>query len=290
MPLFLLVPRLEARDSMGRLLSFSACRFSFAQHRHHNLHTHETARRAQNAPCKRLYSPDIKITPNQLYNANSTAEVSNAQSSTCIHPPLTPQQLLPHPASRLSIQKRSALCGNALCDMHVVAFIYPWLYSGRRSFRMGEMSGCSCARNVMAHMMYIAAAERTRVERQTLSVLSVCNFAFLLGMYVFMQGAGERSVARPCCRLRWKRGGDVRRGRRRRRDNVRLVLPLRREEPCCCAEDGRDHEADERCPAVPVSCVSLQGSQGRAHPFAIVPVLYVWIGEEASRGGAEAMR
>jgi hypothetical protein len=44
--------------------------------------------------------------------------------------------------------------------------------------------------------------------------------------------------------------------------NVRLVLPLRREEPCCCAEDGRDHEADERCPAVPVSCVSLEVRKG----------------------------
>lgn len=32
------------------------------------------------------------------------------------------------------------------------------------------------------------------------------------------------------------------------------------------------------------------GFWGRTHPFAIVPVLYVWIGEEASGGGAEAMR
>ena len=48
--------------------------------------------------------------------------------------------------------------------------VYPWLYSGRKSFRMGEIRGCSCARNVIAHIMYIAAAERTRVERQTLLV------------------------------------------------------------------------------------------------------------------------
>jgi hypothetical protein len=57
--------------------------------------------------------------------------------------------------------------------------------------------------------------------------------------------------------------------------HVRLILPLWREEPRRCAEDGRDHEADERCPAVPVSCVSLDGSQGRKYPFAIVPVFCV---------------
>jgi hypothetical protein len=32
------------------------------------------------------------------------------------------------------------------------------------------MSGCNCARNVIAHMMYMATAESTSVERQTLHV------------------------------------------------------------------------------------------------------------------------
>ena len=45
--------------------------------------------------------------------------------------------------------------------------------------------------------------------------------------------------------------------KKRVRAHVRLVLPLGREEPRCGAEDGRDHEADERCPAVFVSSVSL---------------------------------
>jgi hypothetical protein len=33
---------------------------------------------------------------------------------------------------------------------------------------MGEMSGWSCARKVIAHIMYMAAAESTSVDRQTL--------------------------------------------------------------------------------------------------------------------------
>lgn len=45
-------------------------------------------------------------------------------------------------------------------------------------------------------------------------------------------------------------------------EHVRLVLPLGRQEPRRCAEDGRDHEADERCPAVFVSCVSLEDHKG----------------------------
>ena len=67
------VPRMGSSDWGVALLCMS-----LAQRSHHILHTHGTTRRAQNAPCKRLYSPDTKITPSQLYNANSTAEVSNA--------------------------------------------------------------------------------------------------------------------------------------------------------------------------------------------------------------------
>ena len=55
---------------------------------------------------------------------------------------------------------------------------------------MGEMSGCSCARNVIAHMMYMAAAERTRVERQTLSQNISISLPIFVG-YVCKQGAGE---------------------------------------------------------------------------------------------------
>ena len=68
-------------------------------------------------------------------------------------------------------------------------------------------------------------------------------------MYVCMSVPGKacgaslpshaRRAGRPCER---KRGEG---------EHVRLVLPLGREDPRRCAEDGRDHEADERCPAVP---------------------------------------
>ena len=40
------------------------------------------------------------------------------------------------------------------------------------------------------------------------------------------------------------------------RSNVRLVLALRCEDPCCCAKDRGDEKSNEGCPAARVSlCV-----------------------------------
>jgi hypothetical protein len=83
--------------------------------------------------------------------------------------------------------------------------VYPWLYSGRRSFRMGEMSGCSCARNVIAHMMYMAAAERTRVERQTLSKQVSIQLLIFAG-YVCKLGAEQACGASLLLARRQRRG------------------------------------------------------------------------------------
>ena len=57
-------------------------------------------------------------------------------------------------------------------------------------------------------------------------------------------------VARRYYRLRQGWGGHIR-NKGGGQEHIRLVLPLGREDPRRCAEDGRDHEADERCPAVP---------------------------------------
>src|SRR5690242_14255340 len=93
--------------------------------------------------------PKSRITPSQLYNALKF-------QYALVHSPCFSN--LPSSQSPLRVAS--------------LGYVYPWLYSGRRSFRTGEMSGWSCARNVIAHMMYIAAAESTRVDRQML--LSRC--------------------------------------------------------------------------------------------------------------------
>lgn len=116
--------------------------------------------------------------------------------SSSTHPSsLLSSHIAPQNNMRRALESSSALSskmGLFVGGGCLLLVVYPWLYSGRKSFRMGEMSGCSCARNVIAHMMYMAAAERTRVERQTLSNQSVYDFSSSLDMYA---GAGACSAS-----------------------------------------------------------------------------------------------
>lgn len=129
-----------------RLLSLEAHNGRFMKHPKKRRLADE---RAQNAHLMFIQSK-IHKTPSQLYNALKLE---------CLSPYIS--LMIPHPC-------RNSRYPFVLLEPVLTELLYPWLYSGRRSFRTGEMSGCSCARNVMAHMIYIAAAERTRVDLQTL--------------------------------------------------------------------------------------------------------------------------
>lgn len=54
-----------------------------------------------------------------------------------------------------------------------------------------------------------------------------------------------------------------------RRGNIRLVLTLRCEDPCCRAEDHGDKKSNERCPAIDVSLQVLLVVD-LTYPFAIM--------------------
>lgn len=109
----------------------------------------------------------------------------------------------------------------------------PWLNSGRRSFRCGDMRGCHCARKVIAvhlissrllslvrlqyvpHMSQQLAADRIIVDRQTLQNV------------VSARGWMDRCFE----------------------GNVRLILAFGTEEPRGEGDDADDHNADDDAPA-----------------------------------------
>jgi hypothetical protein len=122
------------------------------------------------------------------------------------------------------------------------------------------MSGCSCARNVIAHIRYIAEAERIIVDLQIL--------------FPHQPAPQHRPPRRPSLRAtsvarRSRSQTDVEALEREdEEDNpgeldVRLVFAFRGQKPCGSAEYRDDYEADEGRPSVRLSVMFEGPGRGR---------------------------